>query len=380
MRDTGLPQARRHSWLGVGRRYHVDYRKWLACAGGLALLAGALAASGIAIGGTKPSTADLRLESIEVVARPIEAFDRHRPQETRFGKLTWRGGLVLTSPAKNFGGWSGIALGADGRGFLSISDAGAWMSGRLDYDGAGKPVGLSSVRLGPIESVAGEPLLRKRDRDAEGLALLDGTPEKGSVLIAFERNHRIARFEVDAEGLSEAKSFVPLPPGAKRMTSNGGLEAIAMLRGGPNKGSLVAISERLRDSGGNHIGWMWVKGEARQFQLTNGEDFDVTDAAPLPDGGLLVLERRFRWGEGVKMRLRLIKQHQLQPGATIDGESLLKADTSREIDNMEGLAAHVGPGGEIVVTMISDDNFNHGLQRTILLQFALSAGDLAASD
>ncbi len=132
--------------------------------------------------------------------------------------------------------------------------------------------------------------------------------------------------------------------------------------------------------GGNHIGWMWVKGEARQFQLTNGEDFDVTDAAPLPDGGLLVLERRFRWGEGVKMRLRLIKQHQLQPGATIDGESLLKADTSREIDNMEGLAAHVGPGGEIVVTMISDDNFNHGLQRTILLQFALSAGDLAASD
>jgi hypothetical protein len=117
-----------------------------------------------------------------------------------------------------------------------------------------------------------------------------------------------------------------------------------------------------------------------QFQLTNGGDFDVTDAAPLPDGGLLVLERRFRWGEGVKMRLRLIKQQQLQPGATIDAESLIDADTSREIDNMEGLAAHVGPGGEIVVTMISDDNFNHGLQRTILLQFALSAGDLAASD
>ncbi len=30
--------------------------------------------------------------------------------------------------------------------------------------------------------------------------------------------------------------------------------------------------------------------------------------------------------------------------------------------------------------MISDDNFNHGLQRTILLQFALSAGDIAASE
>ena len=32
----------------------------------------------------------------------------------------------------------------------------------------------------------------------------------------------------------------------------------------------------------------------RQFTLTNDGDFDVTDTAPLPDGGLLVLERRFR--------------------------------------------------------------------------------------
>jgi hypothetical protein len=29
--------------------------------------------------------------------------------------------------------------------------------------------------------------------------------------------------------------------------------------------------------------------------------------------------------------------------------------------------------------MISDDNFNRALQRTILLQFAISAADLAAS-
>jgi hypothetical protein len=153
-----------------------------------------------------------------------------------------------------------------------------------------------------------------------------------------------------------------------------------VLRGGPYQGKLVAFSERLRDGEGNHIGWIWEKdGRPRKFYLTNDGDYDITDAAPLPDGGLLVLERRFRWSEGVRMRLRLIKQQQLRPRKIIDADILVAADGGREIDNMEGLATHVAPNGETIVTMISDDNFNRGLQRTILLQFAISAGDLAAS-
>jgi hypothetical protein len=38
---------------------------------------------------------------------------------------------------------------------------------------------------------------------------------------------------------------------------------------------------------------------------------------------------------------------------------------------MEGLALHQGAGGETILTLISDDNFNRLLQRTVLLQFAL---------
>ena len=37
---------------------------------------------------------------------------------------------------------------------------------------------------------------------------------------------------------------------------------------------------------------------------------------------------------------------------------------------MEGLAVHRNAQGEIVLTLISDDNFSP-LQRTLLLQFAL---------
>ena len=69
---------------------------------------------------------------------------------------------------------------------------------------------------------------------------------------------------------------------------------------GPYKGSLVAFAESLHDDAGDHTGWIWIKGKPSEFHLTNVDDFDVTDAAALPDGGLLVLERRFRWSEGVK--------------------------------------------------------------------------------
>jgi len=106
----------------------------------------------------------------------------------------------------------------------------------------------------------------------------------------------------------------------------------------------------------------------------------VTDAAGLPDGGLLVLERRFRWSEGVKSRLRLVRRDELKPTGRVDAETLFEANLNQEIDNMEGLAVHAGAGGEIIVTMISDDNFNHLLQRTLLLQFVIEGSDLARAE
>jgi hypothetical protein len=38
---------------------------------------------------------------------------------------------------------------------------------------------------------------------------------------------------------------------------------------------------------------------------------------------------------------------------------------------MEGLSVHRLPGGEVVLTLVSDDNFSV-LQRTLLLQFTLA--------
>jgi hypothetical protein len=348
------------------------------CAAGLALAAIHLAPHTPALGDGKPSPIDVTTGPIEVHAQPLAGFDRLTPDNTRFGKLVWRGGLVLTSPSPHFGGWSGLVIDANGKEFLSISDAGTWMSGRLDYD-KDRPAGMSGVRLGPLQAPSGETFAGKSTRDAEGLALTAGTPVDGSALVSFERKHRILKFDVKGGVLSAATGTVPLPAAAQSLPGNSGIEAITVLRGGPRKDELVAFAESEHDARGNHIGWLWVDGTPQEFYLSNPRDFDVTDAAGLADGSLLVLERRFRWSEGVKMRLRLIRRDELQPKAVIDAEVLIEADPNREIDNMEGLAVHTGSGGETVVTMISDDNFNKGLQRTLLLQFTLDVADLASS-
>jgi hypothetical protein len=90
----------------------------------------------------------------------------------------------------------------------------------------------------------------------------------------------------------------------------------------------------------------------------------------LPSGDLLILERKFSWLAGVGIRIRRIRLQSVAPGAVVDGPSIFDADLGQEVDNMEGIDAHVTDDGDTVLTMVSDDNFSL-LQRTLLLQFTL---------
>jgi hypothetical protein len=100
------------------------------------------------------------------------------------------------------------------------------------------------------------------------------------------------------------------------------------------------------------------------------DDYNVTDAAIAPGGRLLVLERHFSFFRGALMRIRRLELTDVRPGALVDGEVLIEASLAQEIDNMEAIAVHRNAGGETIITLLSDDNFNR-LQRTILLRFAL---------
>jgi hypothetical protein len=148
---------------------------------------------------------------------------------------------------------------------------------------------------------------------------------------------------------------------------------IALLKAGPLKGAVVAFSESLTDKNGNLQAWLIGVPAPGPFSLKRLEGFDVTDAAALPDGGLIVLERRFRYSEGIKMPIRRIVANDLKPGATITGDVLLEATDALNIDSMEGIALHRSATGETILTLISDDNYS-ALQRTLLMQFAVPEG------
>ena len=154
------------------------------------------------------------------------------------------------------------------------------------------------------------------------------------------------------------------------MVSNQGIEAVALIRAGRLKGTVVVFSERLKDRNGNLRGWLIGGPSPGTIVIRRIGGFDITDAAGLPDGGLILLERRFRYSEGVKMRIRRIKAADLRPGKLIIGEVLLEATDRLNIDNMEAVAVHRGGKGEVVLTLMSDDNFNM-LQRSLIMQFAL---------
>jgi hypothetical protein len=335
----------------------------------------ALTVAGAAIANPKPSTLSLKPDEIKVEAAGISGFDRADRSKTTFGKLEWRGGVVLTAASANFGGWSGLVVGSDGKAFIAVSDGGTWMTGKLAYAG-GRLTGVSDTTLGPIMALDGKALGKGRYRDAEAATLASGSLRAGSLLISFEQKNRIGRFTIGKDGLAEPSGYLKMPAEFAKKRGNDGIEAVTVMRGGPSKGAVVAVAEAMKTRGGETLaGWIWVGKEPKPFAITQIDDFNITDIASVPGSGdLLVLERYFRWSEGLKVRLRRVPAAEVRPGAVVSGEVLMAADLTQEIDNLEGMGVHTDETGETIVTLISDDNFNRILQRTVLLQFAI-AGD-----
>src|SRR5216684_1562369 len=257
--------------------------------------------------------------AIEVHSESITAFDIRDTSLRQFGLLEFRGGLVLRSSYQHFGGISAIRVAPDGAHFIALTDKGWWFRGRIVYE-ATRPSGIADAEMAPILGADGRPL---------------------------------------AAGLRS------LPP-------NRGIEALVFVpKGLPLAGTLIAISERGLDKAGNIRGFLIGGASPGDFAVRRSSNYDVTDAALLPGGDVVLLERRFSWSSGLAVRMRRIPLGEIKPDAVVDGPVLFDVDLGYEIDNMEGLSVHRSAGGEVVLTLISDDNFS-AVQRTLLLQFTLA--------
>lgn len=308
--------------------------------------------------------------SIEVNARQIPNFEPRDRARTRFGSLQYRSGLVLTSPSRGFGGLSGIRLDAKGERFLAISDQGGWFTGSIRYAG-GKMVALDDVEAAPILNAEGRPITEKRLwYDTESLAR-DGN----LVYVGLERVNQIMRFDFSKGGTRARGEVLPTPPAVRKLPTNKGLEAMVVVPKGkdqnmPLAGTLIAFSERGLDADGNLVAFLIGGPTPGEFRVRRTDKFDISDAALLPSGELVILERKFSWFTGINIRIRAIPLKSIAPNALVDGPALFNADLGHEVDNMEGIDAHVTAEGETVLTLVSDDNFSM-LQRTLLLQFTL---------
>jgi hypothetical protein len=304
--------------------------------------------------------APARAEPIPALAEPIVvrsepvAVRPADPAATRVGGLEYRGGLRLTSPDRRFGGLSGLRVAADGRSLVAVSDHGYRLAFDLVYDGDGRLVGAGDAEIEALRGPKGGSLAELPAGNAEALAPADG----GGLIIAFEIRPRLLTYPPGG-GVPVP---VPSPPGLDRAPDNEGIEALTRLR----TGRLLALTEGMRVSGGNRG---WIGGVAGWWEVTwrTSQGFQPTGAATLPDGDVLVLERRIL---PPGARVRRLAARDAVPGAVLDGTEIARLEGAMTVDNMEGIDARRNPAGEILVYLISDDNYAF-YQRTLLMMFRL---------
>lgn len=306
---------------------------------------------------------------IPLTATPITTF-LHGSSATDFGKLRFLGGLQLSSTDPNFGSLSGLDIAPDGQTLYAIADNGYWFAATIAWDG-NRIAGLAEARLAPILDRKGQIVPDKHLGDAEGLRLaeIDG---RLVAFVSFEQVNNVREYIGPDFGRAPSKPM-KLPAMVAGMKRNKGLESVAVATPASGLGpALVLVAERSPDTAGNNRAWIVGGPYEGAFSVKRSADFDVTDAAFMADGDLLILERKVGLPVGLYMRIRRIPGASIRPGATVDGEVLIEADLRNQIDNMEGLAVREGPAGETYLYVVSDDNQNR-LQRTLLLQFALPA-------
>ncbi|TDR93034.1 esterase-like activity of phytase family protein [Enterovirga rhinocerotis] len=306
---------------------------------------------------------------LDIGATPISAFDPANPSERRFGALTFRSGLDVRSSTSGFGGLSALWRDPGGSRLVSVTDRGQWFTAAIRYEG-GALAGLDDARLSPVLGQDGAPLRGTGAHDCEALAIVDGV-----AFVGIERVHQVLRFDWAGAGTSARGRPIALPPEIAMQPANKGIEALAVAPSGhPLAGALLAFAEAAASGEEDPSpGWVLTGKNRFSFRVGRSGVFNVTDAAFLPSGELLLLERSFSPLAGVGCRIRRIPRDAIRPDAVLDGEVLLEVDRRYAIDNMEGIAiTRDRTTGETVLTLISDDNFNP-LQRTLLLEFALSA-------
>ena len=280
--------------------------------------------------------------------------------------LDFRGGLVLTSTFKEFGGISSINVAPDGANFIAATDRSWWLRGRITYAGT-RPTGIAAAEMAPMLGPDGRTLARAALVRHRG----DGARRQHDLCRHRARApDRAVRFRQGGPHWRAARP-IEVPAAFRSFPSNGSIEALAFVPRGSARSAarLIAIAERGRDRAGDHLAFLIGGPRPGQFTIKRKNDYDVSDATVLPGGDSSSWSASSAGPPASTSACAGLPIAEIRPGALVDGPVLIEADLGQQIDNMEGISVHRA-GGETVLTLISDNNFS-ALQRTLLLQFSL---------
>ncbi len=279
-----------------------------------------------------------------------------RPDERRIGSLTFLGGVALHSDDGAFGGFSSLSVRGDR--FVLLSDGGNIVRFRMDARFAIGDVAFDNLPAGPGRGWS------KRSRDSESMTL----DPAGRAWIGFENFNEIWRY---APGL-RLPAVGAAPPAMAKWDSNGGPESLVRLR----DGRMLTIAETQQLPGSEaRVALMFASDPVAmprrgvRFGYLPPAGFDPSDATQLPDGRIMVLNRRLAPPLAWSAALTLIDPAGIRPGAIVRGREIARLAPPLTVDNFEGLAA-TREGGATILWIVSDDNL-FPLERTLLLKFRL---------
>ncbi len=271
------------------------------------------------------------------------------------GTMRFVRGWHLVSPNSYFGGFSGLAqIGPDQ--FRLIGDNG--YATRLTMDARGR---VTAVDIRALPTPDGRPAT-KAMADTEALFV---DPANDRAWIALEGVNQIWRLDVDLTAI-ESRRRLPEP----RWPANRGAEAMARLA----DGRTLVFSEDADDDPRGTEALLYMGDPAapgpppiRFFYDSRGKGL-VSDAAPLPDGRVLLVHRRLGFDPVFTTVIGIVDPADIAKDAVVRSQTIGRVPRPLA-ENYEGAAVTV-EDGRTWLWLVSDNNFNRW-QRSLLLQFEL---------
>lgn len=291
------------------------------------------------------------------------AVEQDNDLRQRMGPFTLEGVWLLDSPNVAANGFSGLTVLPNGQLF-SVTDRGG--AARFSPPGEPQlPLWIGKIRYTPHES---------NDVDAEALTY---DVVSGRFWVASESSNSINRL-----GPNLAVEGRVWPPEMRDWNSQFGPEALTRL---PD-GRFLVIEEGTEGwlPSGSHRALVFAGDPVRaatpwpdSFTIIAPRRFQISDAATLPDGRVLVLLRRLVWVLPFRFEgaIAIFDSAEVARGATITLRQIASLAPPFPTENYEGMAVDPRPDGTYRVWLISDRN-GAVTQRTLLARLSLDPAKL----